>query len=99
MKKVDLRSMKNPSRQQLDELAKNVDPNTLRQVQDAVTQYQGKSESDLVEELTRLAVTERAAGKLNNERLEEISRMVAPMLEPSQQQRMKEIMQHLKDNT
>ncbi len=93
--KNDLRSMKqNP---QMQQMAAGIDPDTIRQVKNVVEQYQGKSEGEVFEELQRMASAERAAGKLSDARMESIAKMVAPMLNPSQQQRMRAIMNQLKN--
>lgn len=97
MKGKDLKSLKqNP--EQLKQMASEIDPGTLRMVQKAVSQYQGKDEDQLLNELTRLAAQERARGSLSNERLDSIASMIAPMLSPEQQQVMTKIKEQLKEN-
>ena len=93
--KNDLRSMKhNP---QVQQMAAGIDPEAIRQVRSAVEQFQGKSEGEVFEELQRMASAERAAGNLSNARIDSIAKMVAPMLNASQQQRMHAIMNQLKN--
>lgn len=97
MNKPDLRSMKqNP--QQLMDIAKTIDPNTLRQVQNTVRQYHGKSQDQLMSELGTIAQRERAAGKLDNAKIDNIASALGPMLDPVQYQQMQAMMQQLKNN-
>ena len=78
-------------------MAAGIDPEAIRQVRSAVEQFQGKSEGEVFEELQRMASAERAAGNLSNARIDSIAKMVAPMLNASQQQRMHAIMNQLKN--
>lgn len=96
MKGRDLKSLKQHP-EQLKQMASEIDPNILQMVQKAVTQYQGKDEGQLMEELARLAAQERARGNLSNERLESIANLIAPMLAPEQQQAMMKIKEQLKE--
>lgn len=92
--KKDLRSAKmDPN---LARMAANADPNAVRQVQQAVEQYQGKSETELMSDLQAMVGAERAAGTLDNARIDSIAAMLSPMLDPAQQQRMQTIMRQLK---
>ncbi len=97
MKKPDLRSMKqNPD--QLNEMAKGIDPEAIRQVKSVVDYYQGKSEPDLLAELQAMVSKERAAGNMSNARMDSFASMIAPMLDPAQQQRMQAILEQLKNS-
>jgi|GEM_PF-2797359 len=95
MKKPDLRSLKEHP-QDVRKMAENIDPGAMRQVQQVVEQYQGKSEAELLTDLQAMVSAERAAGTLTNARIDSIAAMLAPMLDPAQKQRMQTVMQQLK---
>ena len=95
MKKIDLRSLKRNPRE-LKEAIAGIDPNTIRQVQHVVQQYQGRSEAELMEELRQIAARERTGGNLPDDRIDKISELLSPMLAPNQQEQMQAIIQQLK---
>lgn len=92
--KKDLRSAKTDPN--LAKMAAKVDPNAVRQVQQAVEQYQGKSEGEMMADLQAMVGAERAAGTLDNARIDSIAALLSPMLDSAQQQRMQSIMRQLK---
>ncbi len=95
MKKNDLRSLKqNPS--DLQDTAKGIDPESMRQVKNVLDQYQGRDELDLLAELQEKIAKERAAGRMNNALLDSYARMIAPMLDPAQLQRMLAFVEQIK---
>lgn len=95
MKKLDLRSLKQDPKS-LQEAAKSIDQQTIRQVQQAVSQYQGKNEMQLMEELRMIAAKERAGGNLPNDKIDMIANTIGPMLDPVQHQQMMLMIQQLK---
>lgn len=96
MSKIDLRSLKkNPK--ELRESISGMDPNTVREVQHVMQQYQGKSEESLIEELREIAARERAIGNLPNDKIDKISDMLAPMLSGAQQEQMQTMLKQLKN--
>ncbi|MDR1619218.1 MAG: hypothetical protein LBS18_00925 [Clostridiales bacterium] len=107
MKKMDLRSMKQPPESlgdapaeacptELRELVSQVDPKTFDRVRGAMEQLQGKSRDELMEELIRAAAQERMNGNLSDERVDTIGDMIAPMLNPAQRAQAAEIMRQIK---
>ncbi len=97
MKKPDLRSLKqNPD--QLQEAAKGIDPESMRQVKNVLDYYQGRSMQDLLAELQEKIITERKAGRMSNARLESYASMLAPMLDPMQRQQMQAFVEQMKES-
>lgn len=95
MRGPDLRSIKQDTAK-LRQAAANVDPQTLNQVQQAVQKYQGKDETELVNELSALALQARQSGSLDNARIDNIAEALGPMLNSSQQATMQKLIQQLK---
>ena len=78
---------------------KNVTDSQWKQFQDMqkkTEQYKGKSEKEMMDEITRMAAQERAKGTLNNEQLERFAATVRPMMNATQQQKLKQILDSLK---
>ena len=81
------------------QFGKNVSDSQWRQMQDLQNkagQYKGKSEGELMAEISKLAKQEKAKGTLNNEQLERFAASVRPMLDAAQQQKLKQILENLK---
>ena len=82
----------------------NQDPNSVikdhpqeaRLVSDALKKYQGKSESELMDELQKAAARGRASGELTNERLDKFASQMLPMIDKNQQQKMRQLLGMLK---
>jgi hypothetical protein len=75
------------------------DENTKREAQSieqTLKQYEGKSTSELMSELTKLAGEERKKGNLNDEKLDTFAKNVSPMLTKEQQERLSELLAQLK---
>ncbi|HOF93933.1 MAG TPA: hypothetical protein PKX46_04360 [Clostridia bacterium] len=95
MKRPDLRSMKqNP--ELMRQASEAANPETMAVLQNTFMQYQGKSETELIDELMRKASIQRQKGMLNNAQLETLSNMLGPMLTREQQQRMYALIDELK---
>ncbi|MHB1315531.1 MAG: hypothetical protein ACYCX2_08615 [Christensenellales bacterium] len=78
---------------------KNISENQLKHMQELqkkADQYKGKGEKEMMDEITRLARQEKAKGSLNNEQLERFASTVRPMLDNTQQQKLKQILDSLK---
>ncbi len=90
----DLRSLKNNPRN-VEQIAKEIDPNTMQNAQDMVAQYQNKSEAELMEELARVTSRESSAGNLDSGRVESVLNTMAPFLSAEQQQRARAIMSQM----
>ncbi|MDL2217578.1 hypothetical protein LJC27_02860 [Christensenellaceae bacterium OttesenSCG-928-M15] len=95
MKRLDLKSLKNTPKD-LNEAVAGIDPSTVSQVQNVVSQYQGRSEEELITELRNVTAREKAAGNLSNERIDSIAGVLGPMLTPEQQAQMQAMIQQLK---
>ena len=57
--------------------------------------YRNKSGEELMETLIRLTAEQKQAGEMSEGKMEEIYRMLAPMLSESQKARMREIIARL----
>ena len=95
--KRTLRGSKNsqtalPNMEDLEQMAKNVSPDQMSEVQNLVDRYSGKSESELMNEL-RYA---RQSGAIDPNELASVAQRLSPMLTPDQQQRLFSVMQQLK---
>ena len=90
MRQKDLRSLK-----QNPELARQIegmDPASVEQMQRVVEQYQGKSEGELYDELRQKVNT----GNVNLQRMNAMAEKLVPLLDPSQQERLRAIIIDLK---
>ena len=65
-------------------------------VREAVDSLRGKSRQDLLNALTDATKQARAAGELDNTRMEEIYALLSPMLTEAQRQKMREVIAGLK---
>ena len=57
--------------------------------------YRSKSSDELMDTLLKLTVEQKQAGEMSEGRMEEIYRMLAPMLSETQKARMREIITRL----
>ena len=57
--------------------------------------YRNKSSDELMETLLKLTAEQKQTGEMSEGRMEEIYRMLAPMLSESQRARMREIIARL----
>ena len=57
--------------------------------------YRGKTSDELMETLLRLTAEQKQTGEMTEGKMEEIYRMLAPMLSESQKARMREIIARL----
>ena len=57
--------------------------------------YRGKTSDELMETLLRLTAEQKQTGEMSEGKMEEIYRMLSPMLSESQRARMREIIDRL----
>lgn len=58
-------------------------------------QYKNRTSDELMETLLKLTAEQKQTGELSESKMEEIYRMVSPMLSESQRARMREIIDRL----
>lgn len=102
MGRMDLKSMKGlktlkNDQAKLTQLQNELDPNSLKQVEDVVSQYYGKDENELFGELSRISREQREAGNLNDSQIDNIVSTIAPMLNEEQRDRLLSITKTLKE--
>lgn len=90
MRQKDLRSLKNNT--EVAQQIENMDPASVEQMQHAVEQYQNKSEGELYDELRRKVHD----GNVNQQRINAMAEKLIPLLDPSQQERLRAIVNDLK---
>ncbi|MDL2258810.1 hypothetical protein LJC42_06630 [Eubacteriales bacterium OttesenSCG-928-K08] len=96
--KIDLKSMKNKPQANNNAAseAAAIDPNLLRELEGKAEQFRGKDEKELIDEVRRMGLRERAAGNLDDNKLDSIAGMLSPMLNAEQQQQMQSLLKQLK---
>ena len=62
---------------------------------DQYESYRGKTSDELMETLLKLTAEQKQTGEMSESKMEEIYRMLAPMLSESQKARMREIIERL----
>lgn len=65
-------------------------------IEESLRKYEGKTQRELMGELTRLAELERKKGVLNDAKLDDFARSVSPMLNQEQRRRLSGILKQLK---
>lgn len=70
--------------------------NDMQFLQNAAAMYQGKSQSELMEELMQQAAKEREKGTLSPAMLDQVMNSVGPMLTPEQRIRMAQLIDQIK---
>ena len=73
------------------------DTDPAQAIRDAVDARSGKSESELLSELSELTRQERAAGRMNDLYMEDIYEKLSPMLTDAQREKMREVLRRLKE--
>lgn len=87
------------TKEKAEEIFESFDENTKREAQTiekVLKQYEGKSQSELMGDISRLASQERKKGNLDNTKLDNFARSVSPMLTKEQQARLSSILGQLK---
>ncbi|MEG1810436.1 MAG: hypothetical protein RR232_02460 [Clostridia bacterium] len=80
------------SQHDLDEAAKQINPDTMKNVQDIVNHYSGKSDHELINELKGFKKT----GVMGDAELANVANKIFPMLSREQQLRLSSILDQLK---
>ena len=80
-----------PNVNEIKKTVENIDPNILGNVQDAVNKYGGKSEAELMDELTAA----KQNGLIDPAALADVAGRIAPMLTAEQQQRLDSVLKQL----
>ena len=102
MDKRDLRSMKKGSSNTYgsnvddSKTQKQPDKDDIRNVQDTISKYQGKSEDEMFSELMKMVDKEKKDGSFNIDTLASFARNAAPMLSSEQREKMEAIIKQLK---
>lgn len=80
-----------PNMDEMKKAAEQADPNLISNVQNVVDKYSGKSETELIQELTAA----KQSGLIDPEALQSVAGRIAPMLTPDQQQRLQSVLKQL----
>jgi len=67
----------------------------MADMESVMARYQGKSQNELMEELKRMIAAERAAGRLDDARMREVTGMMGTMLSPAERERMEQVLSQL----
>lgn len=67
----------------------------MADMESVMARYQGKSQNELMEELKRMIAAERAAGRLSDARIREVTNMMGAMLSPAERERMEQVLSQL----
>lgn len=63
---------------------------------EAYEAYRGKSENELFDTLRGMTDAERASGNMDDTKLDEIYRLLSPMLSEAQRSKMEQVLKRLK---
>ena len=66
-------------------------------IQETMEQLSGRSKEELFDALAAATREERAAGNLDNTRMDEIYEKLSPMLTQTQRQKMQQVLERLKE--
>ena len=91
MKRTLRTSKPMPNMEEMKKAAEQVDPNMLGNVQNVVDKYGGKSEAELMQELSAA----KQSGLIDPAALASVAGHIAPMLTPEQQQRLQSVLKQL----
>ena len=69
---------------------------TFEEMQKFIQANKGKSREELMQSLQQEARQQQAQGELPNTKMEEIYEKLSPMLAPAQKQKMREVIERLK---
>ncbi len=99
----DIRSFKSAKESLTQEKAVEIldqfDEKTKREakaIEKSLHKYEGKTQSELMDELMKLAEEERKKGTLDDKKLDAFARSVSPMLTQEQRRRLSGILKQLK---
>ncbi|MGI6168902.1 MAG: hypothetical protein ACOYI4_04170 [Christensenellales bacterium] len=88
-----------PSQEEIKNILSNMNPDQKQQfetMKNNVSQFEGKSEQELLREVQRLAMKGRQQGDLNDANLDSFANMLSPMLNDEQRKKLGSIINHLK---
>ena len=91
MKRTLRTSKPMPNMEEMKKAAEQVDPSMLGNVQNVVDKYGGKSEAELMQELSAA----KQSGLIDPTALASVAGRIAPMLTPEQQQRLQSVLKQL----
>ena len=91
MKRTLRTSKPMPNTEEMKKAAEQVDPGMLGNVQNVVDKYGGKSEAELMQELSAA----KQSGLIDPAALASVAGRIAPMLTPEQQQRLQSVLKQL----
>ena len=91
MKRTLRTSKPMPNMDEMKKAAEQIDPNMLGNVQNVVDKYGGKSEAELMQELSAA----KQSGLIDPAALASVAGRIAPMLTPEQQQRLQSVLKQL----
>ena len=91
MKRTLRTSKPMPNMEEMKKAAEQVDPSMLGNVQNVVDKYGGKSEAELMQELSAA----KQSGLIDPAALASVAGRIAPMLTPEQQLRLQSVLKQL----
>lgn len=109
MPKKDLRQMKR-SRMSKDDIRKaaknanvkanvdNINNNDIQSMEDTISQYENKSEDELMTDLEKMIRQGRKDGSFSDEMLDGFIKNVSPMMDKSQMKKLRSIAEMIKMN-
>lgn len=100
MDKRDLRSMKkgqsDSSNIDGSKTQSQPDKDNMKNIQDTISKYEGKSEDEMLIELMKMVDKEKKEGSFNIDAISNFARTAAPMLNQEQREKMEAIIKQLK---
>ncbi len=75
---------------------KKTDSQSPEELEKIINQYSKKDKSELFSDLKTITENEKKNGNLSDAQLEEVSKNLMPMLNPSQQRKLKDILSQIK---
>ncbi len=76
----------------------DLSPESKKVLDDFLKNYNGKSESDLIDEIIKTAVKSKKEGKLTDSDIDNFYKMLYPMLSGEQVKKLDEVVKMLKNN-
>ena len=88
-----MQNSQNMSREEAERIATNLDPYMAKNIGDAINQFSGMSESELM----NILKSQFRSGAISPENMDEMAGRLGQMLTPEQRRRMQDIMRNLKN--
>ncbi len=76
----------------------DLSPESKKVLDDFLKNYNGKSESELIDEIIKTAVKSKKEGKLSDSDIDNFYKMLYPMLSGEQVKKLDEVVKMLKNN-